>query len=249
MRTPYQGVENIVRFNWHFYLLALVGVGLGLVVAHWLGGSWWILGILIACGVLLTTLVSLVVSWYVYDRSELYTLKWLDAYPRARNILNIHAGFDETSTLLAEKYPKAQLRVMDFYDPALHTEVSIQRARRMYPPYPGTEAVHTGALPLVQSSVDVIFVLLSAHEIRDEKERIKFFQQLKQALKLGGEIVVTEHLRDGANFLAYTLGFFHFHSRASWLRTFRAAGFDAFRERKITPFLSTFTLINDGTPP
>ncbi|MEM1357026.1 MAG: class I SAM-dependent methyltransferase [Bacteroidota bacterium] len=249
MRTAYQGVGNIIRFNWHFYLLALVGVGVGLVVAHWLGGAWWVLGIVIAGGVLLTTLVSLIVSWYIYDRSDLYTLNWLDPYPDASSMLNIHAGFDETSALLAEKYPTAQLRVMDFYDPFLHTEVSIQRARRMYPPYPDTEVVNTGALPLVPGSVDVIFVLLSAHEIRNEEERIHFFQQLKQALKLGGEIVITEHLRDGANFLAYTLGFFHFYSRASWLQIFRAAGFDAFRERKITPFLSTFTLVNDGTPP
>ncbi|MEM9259175.1 MAG: class I SAM-dependent methyltransferase [Bacteroidota bacterium] len=189
MRTAYQGVGNIVRFNWHFYLLALVGVCVGLVVAHWLGGGWWALGIIIAGGVLLTTFVSLIVSWYIYDHSDLYALNWLDPYPDARSILNIHAGFDETSALLAEKYPTAQLQVMDFYDPALHTEVSIQRARRRYPPYPGTEAVNTGALPLVPDSIDVIFVLLSAHEIRDDDERIHFFRQLKQALKLGGEIV------------------------------------------------------------
>lgn len=249
MRQAYQGVMNIVRFNWHFYLLALVGVGIGLVVAHWLGGGWWVLGLLIAGIVLLTTVVSLVVSWFIYDASGLYTLNWLDTYPAAQKIINIHAGFDETSTLLAARYPQAELRVMDFYDPKLHTEVSIQRARRAYPPYPGTEVVETGALPLVPASVDLIFVLLSAHEIREEKERIHFFQQLKKALKVGGEVVVTEHLRDRANFLAYTFGFLHFYSRASWLNTFRAAGFDAFREQKTTAFLSTFTLVNDGTTP
>jgi hypothetical protein len=46
-RQPFQGVSNIVRFNWHYYLIALVGVGLGLWLASWLGGwwlGWWVWG-------------------------------------------------------------------------------------------------------------------------------------------------------------------------------------------------------------
>jgi hypothetical protein len=57
---------------------------------------------------------------------------------------------------------------------------------------------------------------------------------------------VTEHLRDPANFLAYTIGFLHFHSRRTWLDTFQSAGLRVEREVKTTPFVTTFFLAKDG---
>ena len=39
-----------------------------------------------------------------------------------------------------------------------------------------------------------------------------------------GIVVVTEHLRDTANFLAYNMGAFHFHAHGTWLAAFAAAG-------------------------
>lgn len=51
--------------------------------------------------ILITTSVSLLVSYYVYDLSDLYKLNWLHELvanlKRDLKIVNIHAGFDETS--------------------------------------------------------------------------------------------------------------------------------------------------------
>lgn len=249
MRHSFQGVSNIIRFNWHFYVLALVGTGLGLALASWLGGWWFVAGLSIAFGVLATLLVSLIVSWYVYDRSDLYRLTWLPDLSTGADLVNIHAGFDETSSLLAARYPTSSLTVFDFYDPALHTEISIRRARKAYAAYPGTRSVSTDALPLADASVDVIFLLLSAHEIRNDGERVAFFALLRKALRPCGQIIVTEHLRDPANFLAYTIGAFHFLPREAWLRTFTGAGFTLIEEKKLTQFLTTFIMRKDaGTP-
>jgi ubiquinone/menaquinone biosynthesis C-methylase UbiE len=158
------------------------------------------------------------------------------------SIMNVNAGFDETSDLLVQKYPDASLRVLDFYDPDKHTEISIQRARNAYPPFPGTLSIETNKIPLKDQSVDAIFAILSAHEIRDKNERILFFQELNRTLKENGSIIVTEHLRDIPNFLAYTIGFFHFHSKRTWLKTFQAAGLKVNEEIKITSFLNVFVL-------
>jgi hypothetical protein len=57
-----------------------------------------------------------------------------------------------------------------------------------------------------------------------------------------GTVVVTEHLRDPANFLAYTIGFLHFHSRRVWLATFRDTGLRVEHEVKTTPFITAFFL-------
>ena len=243
MRQPFQGVSNIVRFNWHFYIIALVGVGLGLWLASWLGGWWLVAGLCIAFGAIATLIISLIVSWYIYDRSDLYRLTWLPDLEPGSRMVNIHAGFDETSALLVKRYPDAQLRVFDFYDPELHTEVSIKRARKAYAAYPGTEAISTTEVPLADNSVDVIFLLLAAHEIRNDDERWAFFGRLSYALKPGGRIIVTEHLRDPANFLAYTVGAFHFLPYEDWRRTFSEAALAVAKEEKLTPFLTTFTLV------
>ena len=153
------------------------------------------------------------------------------------------------SAPLAHKYPAASLLVADFYDAARHTESSIQRARRAYPPYPGTRAVDTrAALPLADDSIDLVVAFLAAHEIQDAAEWAAFFQEIGRVLAPTGAVIVTEHLRDPANFLAYTVGFLHFHSRRAWLATFRAAGLRVEREVKTTPFITSFFLCKHDTP-
>ena len=189
-----------------------------------------------------STIISLIASMYVYDLSDLYKLNWINEDRTATHIVNINAGFDETSILLKNKFNNANLVVMDFYDPVLHTEVSIRRARKAYPPYPETRLIKTSELNLENNSADKIFVILAAHEIRDKVEREIFFKQLNSALKLEGEVYVTEHLRDFFNFFAYNIGFFHFFSHSTWMKLFKASGFNIKKEIKITPFISTFIL-------
>ena len=202
LRKPWQGVGNIVRFNWHFYVLASALAGLLLLATWWLPTAWR--GYIAAALVMLvgSTLLSLLVSAYVYDWSNLYRLDWLADTPSPISLVSINAGFDETSHLLAAKLQAASLTVLDFYDPARHTEVSIKRARQAYPPYPGTQRVLTSALPVASSSADKVFSMLAAHEIRNETERVAFFQEAARILKPDGQVIIVEHLRDRANFLA-----------------------------------------------
>jgi ubiquinone/menaquinone biosynthesis C-methylase UbiE len=197
--------------------------------------------------IILVNLVSLFITHFIYDHSSLYKLAWLDQIEIGTNILNINAGFDETSVLLKSKFPEADLTVMDFYDPVKHTEVSIMRARKAYPPYPNTQKTGTDHLPLKNHSADNIFAIFSAHEIRNDEERVVFFKEINRVLTSKGLVIVTEHLRDATNFLAFNIGFFHFHSKKTWLKTFRAAGLNVATEIKITPFITTFILDKNGT--
>ncbi len=252
VRKPLEGVTNILRFNWHFYAFSIVLIGVLLIAKTWFSNFYIVLffKILIAL-TLLGTVLSLAVSYYVYDVSGLYRLKWLDRLniSPGSTMVNIHAGFDETSTLLATKYPHAALRVFDFYDPSKHTEISIERARKVNPPYPGTEHIETQALPLEPASTDLVFLILAAHEIRNTAERIAFFADLRRSLKANGRIVVVEHLRDIPNFLAYNIGFLHFYATKVWLDTFQGAGLVIDQTMKITPFISVFSLKDHGVTP
>ena len=250
-RKPFQGVFNVLRFNWHFYLLAGMVITSWFVLASFFTAPWdtWLISLALVA--FLTTLISLVVTYWVYDVSDLYQFPWLHAYSAQppRVILNVNAGFDETSHLLKHHFPDSELHVSDFYDPERHTEISIKRARKAYPPYPGTLRIATAALPFPNQTFDIICLTFAAHEIRDAEERKQFFRELARVVQPGGVLFVTEHLRDWRNFLAYTIGFFHFYARHTWTQMFQSTGWTLSQEWKVTPFVSTLMLTADGNTP
>jgi len=248
MRKPFQGVWNIVRFNWHFYVLSFVVLLFLLFLPNYTDSTFRTYLLIFGLLIFLPTFISLSVSYYVYDLSGLYSLNWVDGSIdiEKMKIININAGFDETSILLKDKFPNSELLVFDFYDPKKHTEISIKRARKAYALFPSTKSVTATNLPTVDNSADKIFVIFAAHEIRNEQERIEFLKELKRVIKPTGEIFITEHLRDFPNFLAYNIGFLHFYSKQSWLNVFQLGELKLNNEQKITPFISTFTLTKYG---
>lgn len=245
-RKPFQGLWNIIRFNWHFYIIAIIVI-IGLLLgASFLNQNARVIIYILVGLVSVPPIVSLLASYYVYDVSDLYQLNWIDVQHNEGLIVNIHAGFDETSALLKAKFPHASLLVLDFYNPVKHTEISIKRARKAYPPFPGTLNTNTSSLPIADHTADKIFVIFSAHEIRNNVERIQFFKELNRVITPNGKVFIAEHLRDLPNFLVYNVGFFHFYGKKNWLRIFHEAGFSVQQEEKMTPFISSFKLCKNA---
>lgn len=244
-RLPLRGVINIVRFNYPFYLLAITAGVLLIVLSPFLPPFLHIAAQVFASVSLLMVILSLTFSYIIYDRSRLYELYWLPVL-NDKKVLNLTAGFDETSRILLDKYPGIRLTVCDFYNPARHTEPSIKRARNIHPPMEGTLMVETQKLPFQNGEFDACLAILSAHEIRNDAERIRFFRELHRVTDPVAKIYVTEHVRDLNNFLAYSIGAFHFHSRSTWINTFEKAGFRIAHEIRTAGFISTFILHKNG---
>lgn len=244
-RKPFQGVINIIRFNWHLYFITCIILILIIILNQKLPEiiQPFIYGIVFF--VMISITISLIASFYIYDISELYQLKWLKNVDN-KSILNINAGFDEISAIIKNKHPNCQLTICDFYNPIKHTELSIKRARNVYPPVENTICVQTDNLPFSDKSFDFTLAILSAHEIREERERNIFFKEINRVTNTNGLIFVTEHLRDLNNFIVYTIGFFHFHSKSNWMRTFKKANLKLKQEIKTTPFITTFILEKNG---
>jgi len=242
-RRKFQGVLNILNFNRHFYVLGGIAMAL-LIGSYWLF-SWptYLLWIVIAAFIY-GLIMPLIVSAYVYDFSGYYRFDWLKQYSLQdgddKLFLNINAGFDETSFILHHQFPKATLRVFDFYNPKQHTEPAIVRARKVSMVYPDTQVIRTDELPLHDQTADVIFLLSAAHEIRKQEEKIRFLKECFRVCKPGGQVIMVEHLRDFPNFLAFSVGFTHFFSRKTWKKAYTAAGFTSIKETKFTPFMSVF---------
>ncbi len=242
-RRKFQGVLNIISFNRHYYLY-----GLAILVAFIASGSLlgWpaILYWSVITGFAYGMVMPLIISAYVYDFSGYYDLNWLKTELKNDNepglIVNINAGFDETSFLIQEKFPTADIRVFDFYNSKRHTEPAIKRARKVSNVYPNTTQIATDAIPLGDDSADIVFLLSAAHEIRSNPEKVKLLKECHRLCRPGGKVIMVEHLRDFPNFLAFSVGFTHFFPASVWKSSFKKAGFPIIKETKFTPFMSIF---------
>ena len=240
-RGQFDGVLQIVRYNWTFYVAAILASGLvvGLVLVVHLPTAFAGLLILGAVAAVFWLALSLAVSHYVYDRSDLYRWQWIRerVASNPRHVVNIHAGLDETSLALQEAYPVAEVTILDIYDPAEMPEPSIARARREARYMLASVKADFRRLPLQSTSTDLVTAIFVAHELRRPASKEAFFRELERVIKPGGSVLLVEHVRDAWNLLAFGPGAFHFFPRREWLRVAAATGFELSGEISRTVFV------------
>ena len=244
-RRPFQGVWQIVCYNWPFYVAGFVVCALGALLLRlfawpkifsilgWLGvavGAWWLLA-------------SLLVSYWVYDVSPLYTWRWMRGLlpQMPTRWANIHSGLDESSLALREMFGGDGVTI-DIYNAQEMTEPSIARARRITPAPVEAISADYRQLPFSDNALDAIFLIFAVHEIRDSDSRELFWHELHRVLEDGGTIVLVEHLRDVANFAAFGPGFWHFLPQSEWLRLFHKTHFSVQSETCLTPWVRVWVL-------
>ncbi|HEX8711014.1 MAG TPA: class I SAM-dependent methyltransferase [Terracidiphilus sp.] len=238
-RDPYQGMLQIVRFNWPKYVAAMTVVGAALCAGPQLSPA--------VCAILFAAvfpaacwiLSSLLVSHYIYDRSHLYELKWLARALRHRpkRWLNVHCGLDETSPMLSAVFPESAGEIADIFDPCVMTESSIRRAREAQAAGARSTRVQFNELSFSAGAFDEVFCIFAAHELRHHADRVRLFAEIERVLSPAGDFVLVEHLRDWRNFLAFGPGFLHFHSWRAWLRAADEARLALRVEFRVTPFV------------
>jgi SAM-dependent methyltransferase len=237
------GATRIFLYNWPAYVGTWTGAT-ALLVASLLRPAATLVPALVALaagGALASSLVSLLVSHYIYDRSALASAHW------ARELLAsgtqtwamIHAGLDAEVDWNAVM-PGRCVGRLDIFDPSVMTSRSIGRARVHAPAARAAAACSPKTLALGNDSCDAIGVAFTAHEIRDRQTREAFFDELRRSLCPGGRMVLVEHPRDCANLLAFGPGCLHFLPRREWLRLASRARLVLHSETKITPWITAF---------
>lgn len=242
-RGRFEGVSKVVRFNWPYYALAVAVIAVALYVLFNVELGGLARGIILVAAVIpaLFIVSSLAASFYIYDVSDLHEWKWLarllPAMPDAW--LAVNAGYDETAGALNVIFDRAKGTTLDVFDPNVFTEASIYRARKFAAEKPHTSA-DLSDLPCDAASVHAIFVIMSAHEIRDPSLRRAFFAELHRIAAPDGRVIVVEHLRNLWNFIAFGHGVLHFYARTEWLRVALNSGFTLEDELHKTPFVRAF---------
>lgn len=238
-----EGLLKILRFNWPWYAGALMFNIIACLLLSRASGLHRVLGLGALSLVDAWIATSLAVSHWIYDRSTLAREGWLDQISSdLSRILILHAGQDEASSAIHNRFPSAHVEAFDFFSPSLTPEPSLARAR-------ASRLGASLACPLdlrkpetLPGPVDLACVIFAAHELREPGPRSALFSLIAKALAPKGRVIVAEHLRDAWNFAVYGPGCLHFLPRSEWENTFCAAGLRIAEERKITPFVSVFTL-------
>jgi hypothetical protein len=233
-RARFQGIRQILLFHWKIYLAVALGAAAAISIAPRF--AW------LAAPALFWIVTSITVSHYIYDRSTLYALDWLrDCLPENPDSwVHLHAGLDETSGTIAAMFPDARGQVLDIFDPAEMTEPSIAQARRVS--RSSSPQANWRALPMDPGCCDAAFLIFTAHEFRRRASRAQFFAEVARTLRVNGDLILVEHLRDWVNFLAFGPGFFHFLPARTWRRAAAEGGFEIRNCFRVTPFVSVFAM-------
>jgi len=242
----FEGVRNIVRFNWDYYVISTLAFGTAIMVFSVRVLPWSLRMAALCGGVCLVfwACSSLLASWYVYDVAAVTSWDWIRERLQFSpgRWANIHAGLDQSTASLRRLFPDSEGTVIDIYDSETMTEASIARARRLYPTREPFTPGRAGSLPLPDRDRDVVFLLFSAHEVRAAADRIELLRETNRVLNQRGRVVMVEHLRDLPNFLAFGPGFLHFHSVRSWQTSIQKAGLQIEQQWCVTPFVRCFVL-------
>ncbi|CAN5494608.1 hypothetical protein BH11CYA1_BH11CYA1_13050 [soil metagenome] len=252
-RSPFEGMLRVVQFNWPLYAAASAAVlVLALLAAQPLfSGPLQFVLISIAFLVALQTLLSLLASHWVYDCSALSDWRFLREVSfgsgqqpglRKMRIITVHSGYDESSGALHQIFANAEIDTIDLFSALGAREPSIIKARKLYPPITKSLCESISDWPVADASVDLILIAFAAHELRDQQKRELLFRQASQVLKSDGRIILVEHVRDLANYIAFGAGFMHFMPLPEWLRCASAANLSIAKQYRITPLVVVLEL-------
>jgi SAM-dependent methyltransferase len=232
----------ILRLNWPMYVKAAVLATLGLILSRQFEGGPKLAVLLAVAATTFWAAASLAASWWIYDRSRIYELHWLNSIldQAPGSWLNLHNGLDEIDPVLRMRYPSSAGQTLDIFDPNEMTEPSIREARRCQLDHPIQRQANWRYLPAANQTYDAVFIVFTAHEFRRPAARERLFIEVQRVLRDSGRIVLVEHLRDWNNFAVFGPGSLHFQSRQAWIKATRPAGLRLLNDRRITPFVHAF---------
>ncbi|WP_282630807.1 methyltransferase domain-containing protein [Empedobacter sedimenti] len=230
----------VILFNYKKILLGIV-ISIILFVLSFLIDSAFIKILFNIVGglILLNIIASIVASYLLYDKSDLYEVNKLNEIVDFNNIENtvlIHASFDPLSQQLENNYPKLNLTVCDIYGNRHEHESGVEISKKVFPPNPNEIKINPTQLPFTDNSQDAILAITAIHEVLDHHKRVQFFEEAKRILKKDGVIILSEQFRNTTNFLFFNIGAFHFLSKKQWIKAITEADLKIVANKKVTPF-------------
>ena len=237
-RGPFHGAWRVVRYNSHWYALALIVCAASIVLAvttssplaRTLGvavgviSAWWLMA-------------SILASYWIYDRARLNDWTWLlehIAEPRSGNRwLSLDVGSDLGAGALKDMLPGEVGTARTLALPSGGQTRSLSKAQADAPMVRPSR----GRSDLDGQRFNRVFLLQAAHELRSREDRERLFEEIAEHVAPEGEVVVVEHGLDIPNLLVWGPGAFHHYPVREWIRLAEQAGLRLHHTGRHTPFV------------
>ena len=235
--------QQIFYFNKKAFIAAGVIICLGLIVLLTisLAQIWFWSLLLFVFGTVYFTGISLLASYYIYDRSDLYRFTWLSPYlPSSARLYNIIAGYAESGSFLEKAFPTNKIKHLDFFEEGITVTSSIITAKNTTAPIESKIISYNNWQE--GEKAETILFMQSLHELRSATQKRACLEEAATHLQAGGKIIVAEHLCDWRNFLIYGPGAFHFFGNRHYQKIFETANLRVTNLFTITPFVQVYIL-------
>ncbi len=235
--------KQIFVFNKKYFLAACCVIACCIVIllCFPIALLWKCLLALVVAGTFYLSVVSLVSSYFIYDRSDLYKFNWLKKIGvDNETIFNVYSGYSESGHLLNSAFPEKNIIQLDFFNAAVSVTDSIKIANKLGEPLEHISIDYRNWN--IRASAGTILFMQSLHELRTMEQKVWCLMEATRSLDPGGTIIVSEHLCNLKNFLIYGPGAFHFFGSAHWKHAFAHANLYISSEKSITPFVKVYIL-------
>lgn len=236
----------VILFNYRKLVLGIVVSAILLLLSTKIDSSFFNIALKsLSFLIILNIIASVVASYILYDKSDLYklnNLKDIINFDKIENAILIHASFDPLSPTLQKNCSNLNLTVCDIFENRHEHDSGIKISKKVFPPNPEEITIVPNKLPFPDKSQDIILAITAIHEILSHHERVLFFKEAQRILKKDGLIILSEQFRDVTNFAFFNVGAFHFLSEKQWKKAIAEAGLKIVENRKITAFANMLIL-------
>ena len=242
MASSFSRALTLARYNWLLYVcatvVAIVGISLCLAATSTMIR---LVGGVAAFVAVWYSIASFLAFHAMFDRSSLLRGTWLPELlvSAPERWVQVSVCLEETTLPMKELFPATEGVLLDIFSPSVMTEPAVTRARSASQKSHAV-AVTPASLGVPDKWAHATVITLAAHEVRNAAMRESLFCELSRITATNGRIVVVEHLRNFASFLAFGPGFLHFLPRREWIRLSTHTGMRLISESSITPFVNVF---------
>jgi hypothetical protein len=237
--------KQIILFNKNAYLGSACLILTLIFLLYFIALPSYLFYLLLAVliGTIYFSISSILFSYFIYDRSDLYKFNWLKEFNRTKNnpLINVYSGYTEAGHLLEKIFVGYPVYHFDFFDIKVSVTKSIQKAKALSPKLINKDIKYNKWESDLKA--DTILFMQSLHELREENQQSDCLREAYACLRSeDSRIVVVEHLCDLKNLLIYSWGALHFFGEKRWKNVFNNSALKIEKEFNLTPFIKVFVL-------
>jgi len=230
---------NLIYYSWPLYATILSILTITIFLAF--DPSYCLPAIVVAIPFAWFGIASIVAFYWMYDTNTFFSCAWIPEKLKLspKHCLQVSLGLKETTLQLNEVFSNCNHETLDIFDPLIMTEPGLRRARKCQNLSPNT-CVPFNNFPIQDHWANSSFLILAAHEIRDQRKRDELFVEMIKKTREGGDLIVVEHIRNLLSYISFGPGAFHIYPKKEWTRISEKFNLELIEQFWVNPYIYVY---------